>query len=102
MPVDEQQPSNAEMRVARIEPDFVQAKDMTLNVRGRVNSKAPFIEGDVVTFPETPTESTDETIKLKTIRRLMSFKFTSNIVGGNYEFGESLAQLDIAGDRVET
>lgn len=102
MPVDEQQPSNAEMRVARIEPDFVQAKEMTLNVRGRVNSKAPFIEGDAVIFPETPTESTEETIKLKTIRRLMSFKFTSNVVGGNYEFGETLAQLDIAGERVES
>lgn len=102
MPVDEQQPSNAEMRVARIEPDFVQAKEMTLNVRGRANSKAPFVEDAQRTFQETPTESTDETIKLKTIRRLMSFKFTSNVVGGNYEFGETLAQLDVAGERIES
>lgn len=102
MPVDDQQPSNAEMRVARVEPDFVQKEEMTLSIRGRVNSKAPFIEDAPRTFPEVAANSTDETIKLKTIRRLMSFKFTSNIVGGNYEFGETLAQLDIAGERVES
>jgi hypothetical protein len=102
MPVDEQQPSNMELRVARMEPDFVQSGDMTLNVRGRVNSKAPFVEDAAQTFLETPVESTDETIKLKTIRRLMSFKFTSNVVGGDYEFGETLAHLDVAGERTES
>lgn len=102
MPVDDQQPSSAELRVARVEPDFVQARDMTLSVRGRVNSKAPFVEDAAQTFKETPDEPTDETVKLKTIRRLMSFKFTSNIVGGDYEFGETLAHIDITGERVES
>lgn len=102
MPVDDQQPSSAELRVARVEPDFVQKKDMTLNVRGRVNSKAPFVEEAAQIFEETPTDSTDETIKLKTIRRLMSFKFTSNVVGGDYEFGETLAHLEPTGERVES
>jgi hypothetical protein len=75
---------------------------MTLNVRGRINSKAPFVEDAPRTFEEVPTDPTDETIKLKTIRRLMSFKFTSNVVGGDYEFGETLAHLEPTGERVES
>lgn len=102
MPVDSQQPSNAELRVARVEPDFVQTGEMTLNVRGRVNSKAPFVEDASQTFPEVAATGTDETIKLKTVRRLMSFKFTSDIQGGDYEFGETLAHLEQTGERVES
>lgn len=102
MPLDEGGPNNAELRVARVEPDFVQSGDMTLNVRGRVNSKAPFIEAAAATFTETPAAPTDETIKLREIRRLMSFKFSSNAQGGDYEFGETLAHVEPAGDRVES
>ena len=75
---------------------------MTLNVRGRVNSKAPFIEDPPVTFSDAAATGTDETIKLKTIRRLMSFKFTSDVQGGDYEFGETLAHLETTGERVES
>lgn len=102
MPVEDQQASNMEMRVARVEPDFVQSGPMTVNVRGRANSKAPFVEDAAQTFPDVATESTEETVKLKTVRRLMSFKFTSNVQGGNYEFGETLAHLDTAGERIES
>jgi len=96
------QGSNLEMRVARVEPDFVQSGPMTLNVRGRVNSKAPFVEAAAETFEETPSAPTDETIKLREVRRLMSFRFSSNVQGGNYEFGETLGHLEPAGERVES
>ena len=102
MPVDDQQPSNRTLRVARVEPDFVQVGNMTLNVRGRVNSKASVIEDAAQTFLATPVEPTDETVKLRQIRRLMSFKFTSNVQGGNYEFGETLAHIEQADERVES
>lgn len=102
MPVDDQQPNNKELRVARIEPDFVQAGPMTVNVRGRVNAKAPFIEDAAQTIVETASSGTEETVKMKTIRRLMSFKFTSNVQGGNYEFGETLAHVEPTGERLES
>ena len=98
----EGQGNNAELRVARVEPDFVQSGQMTLNVRGRVNSKAPFVEADPSIFLEAPVSSTDETIKLREIRRLMSFKFTSNVQGGDYEFGDTLAHIEPMRDRVES
>jgi len=90
------------VRVARIEPDFVQAGDMTLTVRGRANAKAPQITQTPQTFVATPTTGTDETIKLKTIQRLMSFRFESNTQGGNYELGDTYAHIEPADGRVES
>ena len=90
------------MRVARIEPDFVQVGDMSLTVRGRANAKAPQITEDPVFFPDVPAESTEETIKLKTIKRLMSFRFESNTAGGNYEMGDTYAHVEPADGRVES
>ena len=92
-----------EIRVARIEPDFVQTGPMTLTVRGRQNAKAPQTEvTPASTFVETPTEGTDETIKLKDIKRLMSFKFESNVGGGDYEYGDTYAHIGPADGRVES
>lgn len=102
MPVDDQQPSNNELRVGRLEPDFVQSGNMTLTVKGRVNSKADVVESDPFTIFETASAPTEETVKLREIRRLMSFKFESNVQGGNYEFGETLAHIETTGERVES
>jgi hypothetical protein len=102
MPVDQQQPSNFELRIERVEPDFVQSGDMTVSVRGRANSKAPFVESAAQTFAETPAESSDETVKFREVRRLMSFKFRSNVQGGDYEYGETLGHLDQADERIES
>ncbi len=104
MAISEQAASNAELRVDRVEPDFVQVGDMTLEVHGRANSRAPIITltEDTVVFPATAATPTQETVKLKAIRRLMSFKFSSNTQGGDYEFGECLASIEPTGERVES
>ena len=92
-----------EIRVARIEPDFVQTGPMTLTVRGRQNAKAPQTEvTPASTFVETPASGTDETIKLKDVKRLMSFKFESNVGGGDYEYGDTYAHIEPADGRVES
>jgi len=90
------------IRVARIEPDFVQAGDMTLTVRGRANAKAPQVTEDPRTFVAEPTEGTDETIKLQSIQRLMSFRWESNTGGGDYEYGDTYIHLEPADGRVES
>ena len=90
------------MSVARIEPDFVQEGDMSLTVRGRVNARAPQITETPLTFPAVASTGTEETLKLKTIQRLMSFKFESNTQGGNYEYGDTYAHVAPADGRVES
>jgi hypothetical protein len=90
------------IRVARIEPDFVQTGDMTLTVRGRVNTKAPQITETPVTVPAIASTGTEETIKLKTIQRLMSFRWESNVGGGDYEYGDTYAHIEPADGRMES
>ncbi len=98
----EQGKSTKSLRVARIEPDFVQVGDMTLTVRGRTNTKASQITESPVTFPATATTGTEETIKLKTVQRLMSFRFESNVAGGDYEYGDTYAHIGEADGRMES
>lgn len=90
------------IRVARIEPDFVQRGDMTLTVKGRANAKAPQITESPKTFVAIPASGTDETIKLKSIQRLMSFRWESNVGGGDYEYGDTYVHLEPADGRVES
>ena len=99
----EQSSSSKSLRVARIEPDFVQVGDMTMQVNGRANSRAPLVLSATKTFSDTAATSTDETLKLKDgIRRLMSFRWESNVQGGNYEYGDTYAHMEPADGRVES
>jgi len=94
--------SNKSLHVARVEPDLVQSGDMTLQVRGRANAKADVVDGATETIFATPASSDEETVKFKEVKRLMSFKFESNVGGGNYELGKTYAHIEPADGRVET
>ena len=94
--------SEKSLRVARIEPDFVQVGDMSLTVKVRVITKAPQSTETPVTFVAAAASGTEETIKLKTIQRLMSFRFESNTGGGDYEYGDTYAHIEPADGRVES
>lgn len=100
--VTAEQAMNKSLGCARIEPDFVQSGPMTVRVRGRSNSRAPIIEGETFTFPETASAPTEETVKTREVRRLMSFRFESNVAGGNYEMGEPIAHIEPADGRIES
>lgn len=95
--------STKSIRCARIEPDFVQSGNMTVTMRGRANAKATVTDvADVQTIFETPSSSDEETVKFKDVRRLMSFRFESNVAGGNYELGKTFAHIEPADGRVES
>ena len=97
-----EQAQNKSLHVERIEPDFVQAGNMTCRVRGRANARAPQLDGATFTFPDTASVPTEETVKTRELFRLMSFRFDSNVTGGNYEMGEPLAHIGPADGRVES
>lgn len=86
----------------RLEPDFVQVGDMTLTVKGRTNARSPVITGETFTFPDVASEPDQETVKLREVRRLMSFRFGSNTLGGNYEMGENYVHIAPADGRIES
>jgi hypothetical protein len=84
---------NKSMQVLMLEPDFVQSGDMTVQVMGRANARAPEVNGIVMTFPETPQTPQEQVVYLKTQRRELRFRFESNALGGDYQMGLVLAHV---------
>jgi hypothetical protein len=84
---------NKSMQVLMLEPDFVQSGDMTVQVMGRANARAPEVNGIIMTFVETPQTPQEQVVFLKTQRRELRFRFESNTLGGNYQMGLVLAHV---------
>ena len=91
-----EQSKNKSLRIAMIEPDFVQSGDMSVEVTGRANARAPEVTSDPQTFPDVPQTPQEQVVFFKDIRRQMRFKFISNTVGGNYQMGLCLAHIEEA------
>jgi hypothetical protein len=87
---------DASLRVETIEPDFIQSGDMTVNITGRVNARAPEVVGTTFTFPDDPNEPHEEIVLTKEQRRELRFRFGSNVVGGDYQAGQIIAHIGIA------
>ena len=91
LPVSSQE--NKALQVLMIEPDFVQSGDMTMQVTGRANAKAPEVSTEPHTIYETPPTPQDQVIYFKTQRRELRFRFESNTLGGDYQMGLVLAHV---------
>ena len=76
-------------RLVRIEPDFVQEGNMTVEVVGR---EFPSTE-DTVSEPFTFDSNTGK-IDLREQRRLIRLRFTSNELGGFYEMGRTILHTE--------
>jgi hypothetical protein len=84
---------NKSLQVLMLEPDFVQSGDMTVQVMGRANARAPEVNGIIMTFPETASTPQEQVVFLKTQRRELRFRFESNTLGGDYQMGLVLAHV---------
>lgn len=101
----EGQPVSKNMRVSRIEPDFVQTGEMTCEIVGQSNARATNVSSGPFEFPdlsEAPLTAQDQIVDVKTERRLLSFKFESNVAGGDYMAGKSIAHVEPTDGRVTT
>jgi hypothetical protein len=87
---------NKSLRITMIEPDFVQSGEMTVQVTGRANARAPNVVGTAMMYPDQATIPQEQVVFLKDLRREMRFKFTSNTVGGNYQMGQCIAHIEPA------
>lgn len=84
---------NRATRVVLLEPDFKQTGDLTVQVMGRANARAPEQTGDPMTITEAAFTPDEEVVFLKDERRELRFRFTSNTLGGNYLGGLTLAHV---------
>ena len=82
------------LRITQIEPDFVQVGDMTVEITGRANARAPEVTSSTVTFPASATQPYEQIVMLKEQRRELRVKFTSNALYGDYQMGQIIGHLD--------
>lgn len=84
---------NKALQVLMVEPDFVQSGDLTMQVRGRANARAPEVNDETKTIVETPSTPQEQVVYLKTQRRELRFYFESNVIDGDYQMGMVLAHV---------
>ena len=86
------------VRVSMIEPDFVQVGDMTVQVTGRTNARSPEVYGTTFTFPDVADAPYQQVVMTKEQRRELRFKFSSNVINGDYQMGQIIVHTEI-GDK---
>ena len=85
---------NRRMHLRRVEPDFVQAGTMTMDIRGRKFARGSIENSGPFSFePETGK------IDLRVEHREVSLTFTSNDIDGNYEMGRILITSEYGDER---
>jgi hypothetical protein len=95
-------PKNRAIHVEMMEPDFVQAGDMTVQITGRINARAPEVSGPLRTFPAVPADKYEQQVFFKEQRRELRFRFASNTVGGNYQMGQVIVHIEPADGRYQS
>jgi hypothetical protein len=70
------------LRIKRMEPDFVQTGNMTLTIIGQETPSSTEVFSQAYSFLPTT-----ERVDMREMARVMSLRFTSDIVGGDYEMG---------------
>ena len=82
--------ANRWLRLERVEPDFLQNGQMSLVVTGRPYAQIADKESDPYLFDPGTGK-----IDMKEQRRELRLRFTSNVVGGNYQLGRVILNADI-------
>jgi hypothetical protein len=82
------------LRVSVVEPDFLQKGDMTLIITGQANARATTVLSQTESFPAVATIPADQVVFFKEQRRLLRFRFESNVVGGDYQMGKVVAHIE--------
>lgn len=95
-----EEPANNSLRVARVEPDFMQSGDMSVAIVGNANARSPDVTTGPVTFVQTASDAAEQLVQFKTSRRQLRFKFSSNTPGGDFFMGKCIAQVDPSDGRV--
>jgi len=97
-----ERPASTAIRVAIIEPDFVQSGNMSVQITGRINARSPEVSSEVRFFPAVANTPEEQVVFFKEQRRELRFKFSSNTVGGDYQMGEVIAHIESTDHRYQS
>ena len=87
-------PDNHALSMQYIEPDIVQAGDMSVYGTGQFNARSSDYPGQTATMKAIPTTPQEQRVGVQASRRLPRLHFESNTLGGNFIFGKTLLQSE--------
>ena len=85
---------NKWIRIDRIEPDFLQSGDMTVQVTGRPFAQSQDVTSDPYTFAPNIGK-----VDMREQRRELRLRFTSNTQGGDYQMGRVIVDAEFGDTR---
>jgi hypothetical protein len=91
---DELKGVNRRLHLRRVEPDFVQSGEMTLEVIGK-----PFAQSTETNSPVFTFTSDTGKVDLRIENRETRLKFGSNVAGGSYQMGRVLITAELGDER---
>lgn len=89
-----------ELSVSFMEPDILQSGNMTVTITGQANARSTPIDGAPKTYLAVPLTPADTVIPFTDTRRLMRFRFESDVIGGDYQMGATIVHVKPGGERV--
>lgn len=95
-------PRNFGVGIKCIEPDFVQSGEMSVQVTGRINARAPEVYSEPRFFPAEASTPDEQLVFFKDQRRELRFRFESNTVDGDYQMGQIILHLDQGDGRMRS
>lgn len=99
--LDSQPASDAGISIGVMQPDFIQSGDMTVTVLKQNNAKDAVYTGSVGTINANPqllvgvqNQNVGQTTPLKDTAKIIRLQFDSNVVGGDYQMGRVMLEVD--------
>lgn len=92
-------PTDDGITLGTLQPDFIQSGDMTVTVFKQNNPKDDEYPGTTATIYANPPTTLDQVVNLKDTAKIMQLQFSSNVIGGNYQMGQTMLEIKTDGDR---
>lgn len=93
---------NNELSLGIVEWDAIQSGDLELTVYCQANARAPILTAGAQTIVEDTGNLTEaeQVARFKVSSRNISFMVESNELGGDYQLGKVICQVDAGGERI--
>jgi hypothetical protein len=104
--LDSTPPNDSGISLGILQPDFIQAGPMTVTALKQNNANDQVYPGNTYTLsdPLTVQAATQQTaleqvVPLKETAKIIRLQFVSNVVGGNYQMGRTMLEVEVDGER---
>jgi len=94
-----QQPNDTAISVENLQPDFIQSGDMLATVLKQNNARAPVVTGTQAVIQAVPSNPLNQKVPLKDTAKIIRIQIQSNTVGGTFQAGASVLDVESADSR---